>query len=48
MCASNLSGALLEVSLAGLCTRRMWLEEMFADFKGHSFDLESNHPPWSR
>ena len=22
-------------------TRRMWIEEMFADFKGHGFDLES-------
>lgn len=21
--------------------RRMWIEEMFADFKGHGFDLES-------
>jgi hypothetical protein len=23
--------------------RRMWLEEMFGDFKGHGFDLESTH-----
>jgi hypothetical protein len=23
--------------------RRMWIEEMFADFKGHGFDLESSH-----
>jgi hypothetical protein len=23
--------------------RRMWIEEMFADFKGHGFDLESTH-----
>jgi hypothetical protein len=23
--------------------RRMWIEEMFGDFKGHGFDLESSH-----
>jgi hypothetical protein len=23
--------------------RRMWIEEMFADFKGHGFDLQSTH-----
>ena len=23
--------------------KRMWIEEMFADFKGHGFDLESTH-----
>ena len=23
--------------------RRMWIEEMFGDFKGHGFDLESTH-----
>jgi hypothetical protein len=23
--------------------RRMWMEEMFGDFKGHGFDLESSH-----
>jgi Transposase DDE domain len=23
--------------------RRMWIEQMFADFKGHGFDLESTH-----
>ena len=23
--------------------RRMWIEEMFADFKGHGFDLEATH-----
>jgi hypothetical protein len=23
--------------------RRMWIEEMFADFKQHGFDLESTH-----
>ena len=22
---------------------RMWIEEMFGDFKGHGFDLESSH-----
>ena len=24
-------------------SRRMWIEEMFGDFKGHGFDLESSH-----
>jgi hypothetical protein len=26
-----------------LYTRRMWIEEMFGDLKGHGFDLESSH-----
>jgi hypothetical protein len=26
-----------------LYRRRMWIEEMFGDMKGHGFDLESNH-----
>jgi hypothetical protein len=26
-----------------LYRRRMWIEEMFADLKGHGFDLESSH-----
>jgi hypothetical protein len=33
---------LLECAKALSCyRRRMWIEEMFADFKGHGFDLES-------
>jgi hypothetical protein len=33
---------LLECQEALSCyRRRMWIEEMFADFKGHGFDLES-------
>jgi len=38
--ATNLSTA-LETRRAYRC--RMWIEEMFGDFKGHGFDLESTH-----
>ena len=38
MLASNLPSA--KEVLCGY-KRRMWIEEMFADFKGHGFDLES-------
>src|SRR5439155_22758836 len=38
--ATNLSTA-REARRAYRC--RMWIEEMFGDFKGHGFDLESTH-----
>lgn len=30
-------------SLIRLYTRRMWIEELFGDLKGHGFDLEATH-----
>jgi hypothetical protein len=35
----------LASSKEALCAykKRMWIEEMFADFKGHGFDLQSTH-----
>lgn len=36
--ATNLGGARAALAAYG---RRMWIEEMFGDFKGHGFDLES-------
>ncbi len=38
--ATNLISAQATVRLYG---RRMWIEEMFGDMKGHGFDLETSH-----
>ncbi len=38
--ATNLPGAQATIMLY---RRRMWLEEMFGDMKGHGFDLEATH-----
>lgn len=38
--ATNLTSAQATVRLYG---RRMWIEEMFGDMKGHGFDLETSH-----
>lgn len=38
--ATNLSCCRTALKAYG---RRMWIEEMFGDFKGHGFDLESTH-----
>jgi hypothetical protein len=38
--ATNLTGCRLTLLAY---KRRMWIEEMFGDFKGHGFDLESTH-----
>ena len=38
--ATNLTSAQATVLLYG---RRMWIEEMFGDMKGHGFDLETSH-----
>lgn len=38
--ATNLSCCRAALKAYG---RRMWIEEMFGDFKGHGFDLESTH-----
>ena len=40
--ATNLPDASLTVRY---CRRRMWIEEMFGDFKKHGFDLESSMLP---
>lgn len=38
--ATNLTSAQATLLLYG---RRMWIEEMFGDMKGHGFDLETSH-----